>query len=826
MKNKFVKQLVTLLVVVVLISGSIVTAFADTAATTTVQPGLTVQQMMQSPDSPITRGEFARLVNTYLGLTGTGTDSFKDVPAENPYAADIAMAKSTGYFTGDGHGNVNPDKFISGSEAVMVVNFFMTSKLGFDLSKVNTDESLNVPGWAKTAASNLLDLTMVSKDLVEKQQLTVGDADKFASSLATALMFQGSPYALSQASQKDDFYAYNNRQFLATATISAGNIAASSGGNVRDQTNAQLTSLVSGIASQKNLKPGSDEWKINEIYNMYMDNDTRTKSLEKLTPVFNDIKAAKTISDLDAVSVKYADKFSLQPFYEIGPISDAKNDARKWSAIILPNMSYGLPANYYADSAQLAPIQKALKDLYADELKFIGETNNIDQRAQALYDMQKSVVQNRTVVNLVSDMALLYTPTTWDDMGPIITRGINPDLKSALEKLPVYCPDTKYIQFVSSLYTENNLEALKDAAMISVLSSVGSLLGDNYLDLTDSMVAAIYGSAPARAQIDTRAMAAVETFLKPVLSNMYAAKYGNQKTKDDVMKIVEAIRQKRIDRVNALDWMSADTKVKAVEKLKAITVYVAYPDKPIDELNYEVTAKANGGNLIDLYMSYSKAAIEKVLADLQKPVDQNRWNSVTTYLVDANYSPMSNSICIPSGILQAPFYDPNGTFEENLGGIGAIIGHEFTHSVDNNGAKYDKNGTLTDWWTVADYAAFEAKTKTVADKLSQITFAGQQVNGNLTVSEAIADLGGLSAALSIAEDNNLDTGAVFKAWTNVWAFRAAQETAVYIMSSETHLSPKLRANFISSQQDAFYKDFNIQPGDGMYTAPEDRVNVW
>jgi len=149
-----------------------------------------------------------------------------------------------------------------------------------------------------------------------------------------------------------------------------------------------------------------------------------------------------------------------------------------------------------------------------------------------------------------------------------------------------------------------------------------------------------------------------------------------------------------------------------------------------------------------------------------------------------------------------------------------------THSVDNNGAKYDKNGTMTNWWTDADYTAFSAKTQQVSDALSQITFNGQPVNGPLCVGEAIADLGGLSAAISIAEDKNLDTGAVMKTWAKVWDERMSKETAAYIMSMDVHLPSKLRVNFTVSQQDAFYKAFDIQPGDGMYTDPDMRINIW
>jgi putative endopeptidase len=382
------------------------------------------------------------------------------------------------------------------------------------------------------------------------------------------------------------------------------------------------------------------------------------------------------------------------------------------------------------------------------------------------------------------------------------------------------------MQFINGLYTDNNLPVLKDMAMICVLQVVGSYLGDNYMDLQDNMIAAITGSAPARDPMATRALTAVENLMEPTLSNMYASAYGTQKTKDDMKQMVEAIRQKRIDRINALDWMSAQTKTKAVDKLKSITAYVAYPDKPIDELNFDVKAKEDGGSLVDFYMSQCKATAAKGLADLQKPVDQNMWDSVPTYTVNAYYDASVNGIMVPAGILQSPVYNPNGTQEENLGSIGAVIGHELTHSVDNNGALFDKNGTMTNWWIDADFTAFAAKTKAVSDALSQIKFNGQQVNGNLCGAEAIADLGGLSAALSIAQDKNLDTGTVINAWAKLWDERMSQQTATYILSIDVHLPAKIRVNFTVAQQDEFYKAFNIQESDGMYTAPENRVNIW
>jgi len=830
MRNKIFKHFTALLLVAVLVSGSMLLR-PNTAIAAAATPDLTVQQMLQTPDAPITKGEFARFVNTALGLTDAGGDSFKDVSAENPYASDIAIATATGYYNGIGNGNVQPDKIISGAEAAKSVNFILCAALGFDLSKVSVDSSVDVPVWAKPAASNLMDLAMVSKDLIEKQQLTVADAGEFVSALYVAIMFQGSPYEASQASQQDDFYAYTNRQFLATAQPTSGNYEVSSFTAVQDLVNDQLNSIVSGIISQKNLTPGSSEWKINEIYNMYLDNDGRTKSLDSLAPIFNDIRSAKTIADLDAVSAKYVDMFNLQSFYAIGAYSDAITDARAWAAFVVdgPLMPpYSLPVSYYADSDQTAPIQQAFRDFLSGELKFVGETDNLDQRAEAVYGLLKSAAQKEIPAAQQNDPSVLYTPATWAEMDPITAHGNNVPTaqKAILKSLPVYCPDKDYIQFVNDLYTADNLPALKDIALINVLDSVLSFLGDDFFDLTSAFNAAILGAAPDRDPVETRAAAVVSQLMEPALSNMYAANYGTQATKDDMTQMVETIRQKRIDRINDLDWMTPDTKAKAVDKLKSITAFVAYPDKPIDELSFNVMAQSSGGNLIDLYMNWAKAQTDKQTVDLQKPVDRNMWDSVPTYTVNAYYNPSDNAIIIPIGILQGAFYDPNATRAENLGGIGAVIGHEFTHSVDTTGAQFDKNGTLTNWWTDADYTAFAAKTKQISDALSQITFSGQQLNGELTRGEAIADLGGVSAAISIAQDENLDTGAVMTQWAKVWEDRMPAQAVTAYLSMDVHLPAKLRVNFTLAQQDEFYNVFNVQPGDGMYTDTIDRINIW
>ena len=821
-KTRFAQSLLALLLVFTL-------ALAPVTALAAPAQAVTVDQLVQGQTESITRGEFAMLLNAYLALPEGAGAGFDDVSETHPYAADILTAQATGYMNGDGQGNFRPDDIISGAEAAVCINFF----LGFDLTKVQPNAAATVPVWAKSAVSNLLDLRMITAEMSDKKALTVADAVTFASALTTAMMFQGSPYALRQANENDDFFAYNNRQYLATATIPPGSFFAMAfsdpGLKIQDRS-AELLSDI--LAAGEKGKPGGDEWKISELHKMYMDEQGRAKSLEKVMPIINEIKAVKSVAELNALSAKYFAAMSLQGFYVLTAVSDARVDATKWCAIAVPGGFMLGSRDYYADNASLLPIHEAAQEYIASILDYIGETENLESRAAAVFAMEKGNALASMPAEQFNNPDVIYTKSSWAELDKAAagsnTTNYSPELRAALKDANVYCPDIAYIKHIEALYTDANLAVLKDFAILNAAGAFGGLIGDDFAELSRDLQAVMFGEAIETTSLELRAQTLVTNLMGGAFSKLYAEKYVSPAVKDDVTQIVELIRAKYRDRIAELDWMSGETKKKATEKLDAIKAYVAYPDSYNTAYGFDVKARSDGGNLIDFYMDYADAVYAQQLENLKKPYNSNLWDSVPTYTVNAFYSATENAIIVPAGILQEPFYSKDAEREANLGGIGAVIAHEFSHAFDNSGAQYDKNGTLTNWWTEADYAAFSELTGKVSAALSSIEFVGMQsVNGILCTGETIADLGAMACILDIADDmDDADMALAMRSWSDIWAARMSSEVAVYLLAVDSHAPNKVRTNFILSQLDSFYKTFGVTEADGMYVAPEDRIAIW
>ena len=819
-KTRLTKTLVALLIALLLTLAPITVFAAPPQA-------LTVEQLIEKYEENITRAEFAMLINAVLSLPQIEGTGFTDVPADHPYAADIYTARAIGYMNGYGKGIFRPDGIISGAEAAVCVNYF----LGFDLTKVQPNDLTTVPGWAKAAVSNLLDLHMVTLELTDKTALTVADALGFATALMTALMFQGSPYALMQANEKDDFYAFNNRQFLATATPPPGYIVAMAFLGPEINVQNQMSALLSEILSDGGA-PGSDAWKIGELFNMYMDQSGRTASVQKIMPIVEDIKAAASISELNAVAAKYFSIMNLQNFYGIAVTSDAMVDNTKWCIVLVPGGFMLGARDYYVDVENFAPIHEALRRYIASVLAYVGETEDLESRAQAVFDVEQLNAILSMPLEIFNDPKVIYTESSWDEIDSATTgsgtMNYSPELREALKDANIYCPDMDYIRHIESLYTEENLGVLKDFAIINAISTFSQLIGDDFGALASELQTVMFGEGGEGLSLELRAQRIVTNIMSGTFSKLYADKYVSPETKADVMQIVELVRDKYRERIVSLDWMSEETKQMAIEKLDAIKAFVAYPDEYGATFSYIVKGSAEGGNLVDFYIDNANAAHDMTVEKLKQPYEADIWGSLPTYTVNAFYTPTENAIIIPAGILQEPFYSVDAKREVNLGGIGAIIAHEISHAFDDNGAQYDKYGTITDWWTEDDYAAFGELTQQVSTALSEVVFIGDmRVNGALCTGETISDLGAMACILDIADDMvGADLALVMRSWAHIWAARMSAEVVVYYLLADTHAPHKVRANFILSHLDDFYTVFGITVADGMYIAPEYRISIW
>ncbi|MDX5418864.1 MAG: M13 family metallopeptidase, partial [Hymenobacteraceae bacterium] len=303
--------------------------------------------------------------------------------------------------------------------------------------------------------------------------------------------------------------------------------------------------------------------------------------------------------------------------------------------------------------------------------------------------------------------------------------------------------------------------------------------------------------------------------------------------KKKAIEMVNNLQEAFKEHVRDLDWMSDATKQRALEKLGAFAVKIGYPDKWKDYKGLDVSRDSYAANV----MRASQFAFKDNVGKIGKPIDRTEW-FMSPPTVNAYYNPSMNEIVFPAGILQPPFYDPNADDAVNYGGMGAVIGHELTHGFDDQGAKYDFEGNLKDWWTKEDLAKFNERANLVAGQYDKYTVLDNlHVNGRLTLGENIADIGGLNIAYTALQKalqkNNPGEIAgftpeqrFFLAWAQIWRINARDEYLNRQILTDPHSPGRFRTNGPVSNMPEFYKAFNCDQGDPMFRAEANRINIW
>ena len=327
---------------------------------------------------------------------------------------------------------------------------------------------------------------------------------------------------------------------------------------------------------------------------------------------------------------------------------------------------------------------------------------------------------------------------------------------------------------------------------------------------------------------EERALLTVQNIMPDYIGELYAEKYFTEEAKQDVEKMVKDIIEVYRNRIQNLTWMSDETKQKALKKLDTMKIKIGYPDKwetAID--NAEIKSTTDGGSYFTNMLSILAAQKEETLELQGTAVDKTQW-MMYPFTVNACYSAIQNDITFPAAILQAPMYDVNASYEQNLGGIGYIIAHEITHAFDNNGAKFDENGNAADWWTEEDYAAFNALCEDMIEFYDgEEGIPGIPMNGTLTLSENVADNGAVACITEIVAGlENPDFETLYKSMANCWASVANRAYYQYAAQADLHSADKLRVNRVLVNCDEFFETFDIGETDGMWVAPEDRVKIW
>ncbi len=389
-----------------------------------------------------------------------------------------------------------------------------------------------------------------------------------------------------------------------------------------------------------------------------------------------------------------------------------------------------------------------------------------------------------------------------------------------------------FVTFADSLINATPVDVWKTYLQWNVLRDNATNLSSNFVNAAFEFNKAITGQKVQTPRWE-RMSGLIDRQVGELLGQLYVQKYFKPEAKKRMQQLVANMQQTYESRIKQLDWMSAETKVKALQKLHAYVNKIGYPDVWKDYNGIVIKRNDFFGNV----RSASKWQYDYMLGKLNKPVDKTEW-SMTPPTVNAYYSPQKNEIVFPAGILRAPFFDADADDALNYGGIAAVIGHEISHGFDDQGRQFDGDGNLNDWWTKSDADEFKKRTDRIVDQYNNfVVLDTLHVNGRLTLGENIADLGGLSIAYEAfkntteGKENTVIDGFTadqrfFINWAQLWRNNILPEAAAQRILTDNHSPGMFRANGPLQNIDAFYKAFNVKEGDKMYVAPEARIKVW
>ncbi len=631
-----------------------------------------------------------------------------------------------------------------------------------------------------------------------------------------------------EATPKTDFYAYINKQWLKETKLKENESMVDNLSQLTDKTNDSIRQMLEQLdADYDSLKAGSDEKKLIDFYRLAKDFEMRnTLGLNPIKPYLDDIKKASSIDELSKLTVAMYGK-NVHTLFKMSVSQDFKNSAKNSLYIDPQELSFS-KENFEGTDEFSVKKQQAFKEYLSEVFVLAGDVPEVaSQKAKLLFELEREMASVQRPKEDLNDFEGKYNLKSWDEvkaLAPRLPILETAKLLKASNEQSVIVTEPEALVKASELYEGKNLEALKAQLQYHLIEKYAEYLSEDLIKARAKYDGVSNGAVEIPTQEEV-AFSAIETNFSDMIGKVYVKNHFSEESKADILAMVDELKATYAKRIKATDWMSEETKLRALKKLDTMIVKIGYPDKWEDYSKLNIKSKVDGGTLFSNVEEIQTLNLQKEFANLGKPVDKTTFG-MPAYMVNAYYSPSNNEIVFPAGILQAPFYDPDADPEVNLGGIGAVIGHEISHAFDKAGSQFDENGNLVNWWKQEDLDKFQKKVQQAADIYSKLEVApGYYVNGEISTGEIIADLGGLTVALDIAKQKGYDTKKVFEAYGKVWREVSTEEFAIENITDE-HPPAKYRVNNIINQLDEFYKDFDVKEGDPMYVKPEERLRVW
>ena len=599
----------------------------------------------------------------------------------------------------------------------------------------------------------------------------------------------------------------------------------------------QMRELIDELEKAEN-EPGSVAQKVGDLYKMGLDSVRLNK--EGVSPISEALKNIASLDDKAAFAslVAQMHKEGSSPFFQLYVGADEKNSSMNIVNLYQGGMSMGDRDYYLSEDSANVKIRDAYK-------KYINKLFTL-----AGYSAEKAVAAEKNVMNIETALAKVAFSRE-ETRNPLKNYNKMPmtdflkqmngfDWKSyfsalGLDSLNEINPNQlPFIKGMDALVGGLTSEEIRDYLIFKQINTASSYLSDDFVQARFDFYGKVLSGQQELKPRWKRSLNVTDGALGEALGEMYVAKYFPPEAKERMLKLVENLRISLGEHIDSLEWMSAETKAKAKEKLAAFYVKIGYPDKWRDYSGLTIDPKKS------YWDNVREAAIfesDYMLSDVNKPVDKTRW-LMSPQTVNAYHNPTTNEICFPAGILQPPFFYMDADDAVNYGGIGVVIGHEMTHGFDDQGRQYDKDGNLKDWWTAEDAKQFNLRADKLADQYSSIIVLDTvHANGRFTLGENIADHGGLRVSYTAFKnatkgqdlkpiDGFTPDQRFYLAYAGLWAQNIRDEEILRLTKIDPHSLGKWRVNAALRNLESFFQAFGITEKDPMYMKPEDRVTIW
>lgn len=646
----------------------------------------------------------------------------------------------------------------------------------------------------------------------------------------------------------DDFFRHVNGTWLDKTEIPDDQTSWGGFNQLRKSTDADVLTILNKAIEERNFpkvkdangnKIDSDQEKAVNYYQTIMDTVARNaQGKSPVLPYLAKVDQIKTKEDIETYLINMA-PYGGGGFYGFGVYNDLKNSSQY--AGYMSGGSLGLSRDYYVDAKVKDKLVKYQEFIESILLEFGDNEATAKKNAATIVAFETSLAEPMMTKEESRDIRKLYNPLTvaeLQDLAPAIDWQRHLDGVGVKNLDKVIVTDLGYFKAFSKIFSKRSVADIKLLLRWNTINgALGSLSTDLETANWEFYSKEMRGSKKQRPR-DERALSNLNGAIGEALGKLYVDKMFPPEAKKKAKEMIDNVMLGFEKRIAGLEWMSDVTKEKALEKLHKLTVKIAYPDKWKDYSKLEVKGLKEGGSYFENAINVTKWNYNKNMAKLGKAVDRTEWG-MSPQTVNAYFNPVNNEIVFPAAILQPPFYDYKADEAVNYGGIGAVIGHEISHSFDDSGSRFDGDGNLKNWWTEEDAIKFkEIGSKLIKQYSDIIAIDSMHLNGEYTLGENIGDLGGVQAAyeglqIFLAKngrpadiDGYTAEQRFFFSWGTIWRTKMRDEALKNKIMTDTHAPGMYRAYMPLKNVDAFYKAFDVKEDDKMYLKPEDRVRIW